>query len=86
MDVGCSKWWFTASTMTPQHIWAPPYPIFSKFDPYLHRYSKGAPICPFTAYYGTQTLYIYADICYMTKPPLRYILILSKKSHYRVSH
>ncbi len=40
MDVGCSKWWFTASTMTPQHIWAPPYPNFSKFDPYLHRYNS----------------------------------------------
>ena len=40
MDVGCSKWWFTASTMTPQHIWAPPYPKFSKFDPYLHRYNS----------------------------------------------
>ncbi len=40
MDVGCSKWWFTASTVTQQHIWAPPYPNFSKFDPYLHRYNS----------------------------------------------
>ncbi len=41
MDVGCSQWWFTASTMTPQYIWAPPYyPNFSKFDPYLHRYNS----------------------------------------------
>ena len=81
MDVGCSKWWFTASTMTPQHIWALPYPNFSKFGPNLHRYKcKGAPICPSTAYYGTQTLYIYADICYMTNPPLRYILFLSARA------
>ena len=40
MDVGCSQWWFTASTMTPQLIWAPPYPNFPKFDPYLHRYNS----------------------------------------------
>ncbi len=40
MDVGCSKWWFIASAVTPQHIWAPPYPNFSKFDPYLHRYNR----------------------------------------------
>ncbi len=39
MDVGCSKWWFSASTLTPQHIWAPPYPNFSKFGPHLHMYS-----------------------------------------------
>ena len=38
MDVGCSQW-FTASTMTPQHIWAPPYPNFPKFGPHLHRYN-----------------------------------------------
>ena len=36
MDVGCSQWWSTASTMTPQHIWALPYPNFSKFGPHLH--------------------------------------------------
>ncbi len=40
MDVGYSKWWFTASTMTPQYIWAPPYPNFPKFDPYLDRYDS----------------------------------------------
>ena len=40
MDVGCSQWWFTASTMTPQHIWALPYPNFSKFCPHLHRYNS----------------------------------------------
>ena len=39
MDVGCSKWWFTASTMTPQHIWALPYPNFPKFGPHLHMYN-----------------------------------------------
>ncbi len=39
MDVGCSKWWFTASTMTPQHIWAMPYPNFPKFGPHLHMYN-----------------------------------------------
>ncbi len=37
MDVGCSQWWSTASTMTPQHIWAPTYPNFSRFGPHLHR-------------------------------------------------
>ncbi len=40
MDVGCSQWWFTASTMTSQHIWAPPYPNFSRFGPHLHRYNS----------------------------------------------
>ena len=81
MDVGCSQWWSTASTMTPKHIWASPYPNFSKFVPHLHRYQcNGAPICPSTAYYGTQTLYIYADICYMFNPSLRYILFLSARA------
>ena len=32
---------------------------------------------PSTKYYGIQVLYIYADICYATNPPLRYILFLS---------
>ena len=36
MDVGGSQWWLTASTMTQQHIWAPPYPNFPKFGPHLH--------------------------------------------------
>ena len=40
MDVGCSQWWFTASTKTSQNIWAPPYPIFSRFGPHLHRYNS----------------------------------------------
>jgi hypothetical protein len=39
MDVGCSKWWLTATTMTPQHNWAPPYPNFPKFGPHLHMYN-----------------------------------------------
>ncbi len=30
----------TASTVTPQHIWALPYPNFPKFDLYLHRYNS----------------------------------------------
>ncbi len=40
MDVGCSQWWPTASTMAPHHIWAPLYPIFPKFGPNLHRYNS----------------------------------------------
>ena len=40
MDAGGSQWWLTASTMTPQHIWAPPYPNFPKFGPHLHRYNS----------------------------------------------
>ncbi len=40
IDVGCSQWWFAASTMTPQHDWAPPYPNFFKFAPHLHRYNS----------------------------------------------
>ncbi len=38
MDVGCSQRWSTASTMIPQHIWAPPYPNFPKVGPRLHSY------------------------------------------------
>jgi hypothetical protein len=40
MDVGCSQWWFTASSVTPQHIRALPYPNFSKLDPHLHMYNS----------------------------------------------
>ena len=40
MDAGGSQWWLTASTMTPQHIWAPPYPNFPKFGPHLHMYNS----------------------------------------------
>ncbi len=40
MDVGCSKWWFTASTVTPQHIWALPHPNFPKFGPHLHMHNR----------------------------------------------
>ena len=54
-------------------------PIFQNLTP-TYTQCKGAPICPSTAYYGTQTLYIYADICYMTNPPLRYILFLSARA------
>jgi hypothetical protein len=39
MDVGCSQWWFIASTMTPQHIWALHYLNFPKFCPHLHWYN-----------------------------------------------
>ncbi len=49
MDVRCRQWWFTASTMTPQHIWAPPYPKFSRFGPHLHRYN-----------YNSETVHPYA--------------------------
>ena len=38
MDVGCTKWWCTASSVTPQHIWALPYPNFPNFGPHLHMY------------------------------------------------
>ncbi len=40
MVVGCTKWWFTASTVIPQHIWALPYPNFPNFGPHLHRYNS----------------------------------------------
>ena len=40
MDAGGNQWWLTASTITPQHIWAPPYPNFPKFGPHLHRYNS----------------------------------------------
>ena len=40
MDVESSQRWSIASTMTPQHIWAPPYPNFTKFDPHLQRYNS----------------------------------------------
>ena len=39
MDVGCSQWGISASTMTPQHHTGSPaqqYPIFSKIHPHLH--------------------------------------------------
>ena len=38
--MGCSQWWSTASTVTPHHIWAPPYPNFPKLGPHLHRYNS----------------------------------------------
>jgi hypothetical protein len=50
-------------------IWPPPAQVYQ---------CKGAPICPSTAYYGAQVLYIYTDICYMTNPLLRYILFFSR--------
>ncbi len=41
MDVGCSQWWITASSVTPQHIWTLPYPNFPKFGPHLsHMYNR----------------------------------------------
>ncbi len=40
MDAGGNQWWLTASTMTPQHIWAPPYPNFPKFGPHPHMYNS----------------------------------------------
>ncbi len=40
MDVGCTKWWFTAGTKTPSHIWALRCPNFPKFGPHLHMYNR----------------------------------------------
>ncbi len=41
MDVGYSKWWFKASTVTTQLIWALPYLNFPKFGaPQLHMYNS----------------------------------------------
>jgi hypothetical protein len=50
MDVGCSQWWFTASTMTPQHhfsftlpqlskIWPSPAQVYNsvRVHPYAHQ-------------------------------------------------
>ena len=48
----------------PNIIRVCPYPNFSKFGPYLHRYysTRVTPICPFTAYQGAKTLHIH-PIC-----------------------
>ena len=40
MDVGCSQWWLTASTMTPQCHLGPALPQLSKIRPHLHRYNS----------------------------------------------
>jgi hypothetical protein len=40
MDVGCSQWWFTASTMTPQCHVGSAFPKYSKFVSHLHRYNS----------------------------------------------
>ncbi len=40
MDVEFIQLWFTASSVTPQYIWALPYPNFPKFGPHLHMYNR----------------------------------------------
>jgi len=42
MDVGCSQWWFTASTIDTHNnvVWASPYPNFPKFSSHLQRYNS----------------------------------------------
>jgi len=63
MDVGCSQWGFSASTMTPaQHHTGLAIPLFSwNSPPHAHVMvqHKGAPICPSTASQGAKTLCIH---------------------------
>ena len=40
MDVGCSQWWLTASTMTPQCHLGSTLPKYPKFGPHLHMYNS----------------------------------------------
>ncbi len=57
---GCSQWWFTASTMTPQcHMWftLPQFPKIWPSPAQVYQ-CKGASICPSIAYEGSQTLFI----------------------------
>ena len=61
MDVGCSQWGFTASTMTPQHHTGSAIPHFPSNSPppaHVIRH-KCIPICPSTASQGAQTLCIH---------------------------
>jgi hypothetical protein len=62
-------------------------PIFQKCwpPPAQVQPSKGAPICPSRAYYGTQEPYIDADMLHDQSPTQTYT-IPQCKSHYRVSH
>ena len=78
MDAGGSQWWLTASTMTPQHIWAPPCPNFPNFGPHLHMYNS-VRVHPYTHPQHMKVLkhVVHADICNMINSLLRYILLLS---------
>ncbi len=63
-------------------IWAPPNPNFKKIGPHLHRYNsvRVHPYAHSQHIMILKSFFIYADICYMTNPHLRYILFLSRRA------
>ncbi len=81
MDVGCSQWWFTDSTMTPQCHVGSPLPRFPKYGPHLHRYNS-IRVHPYAHPQHMKVLkhFIYADLCDMANPRLRYVLFLSRRA------
>ncbi len=63
MDVGYSQRWLTASIMTPQIIWAPPYPNVLNFGPHLHRYNS-VRVHPYAHPQHMQVLKLFISIHY----------------------